>query len=187
MRILGDEASKEIETISGSTVGELLERAARALPAADEERRNGWWLRHTDSCMWWSGAVLAHAPSGVVPLELDVDAVETFYGNRGTPARFQVCVDCPPRLDQTLAKRGYRVESPMSLQVALTVETADRLSAPALRAHVTDHPDPSWFAIWHAVSAAESPPRAEWRVLQRVQLPSAYVTVFDSDQPIGVG
>ena len=185
--MLGDEPSKEIETISRNLVGELLERAARALPAADEERRHGWWLRHTDSSMWWSGAVLAHAPSDVVPLKLGVNAVEEFYANRGAPACFQVCADCPPRLDGTLARRGYHIECPMSLQVALAEDTADRLSAPALPVHVTNHPDPAWLAIWQAMSAAKSLPRPELRVLQRVEPPSAYLTVFDSDQPIAVG
>lgn len=107
--------------------------------------------------------------------------------NRGVPARFQVCADCPPRLDTTLASRGYRWECPMSLQVAVAEDIADRLSTPALRLQVTDRPSPAWFAIWHAVSAAGSPPRPERRLLQRVQCPSAYVTVFDSDQPIAVG
>jgi len=182
-----DEPAEEVETISGIPVGGLLERAARALPAADEERWHGWWLRHTDSSMWWSGAVLAHGPTDGVPLELGVNAAETFYAHRGASARFQVCADCPPQLDATLAQRGYHVECPMSLQVALARDTADRLSAPALRVHETSHPDPAWLAIWHAVSAAQSPPRPEWRVLRRVQRRSAYVTAFDSDQPIAVG
>ena len=168
-------------------MGELLERGARALPAADEERRHGWWLRHTDSSMWWSGAALAHAPSQVVPLELGVNSTEKFYVNRGVPARFQVCADCPPRLDTTLARRGYRLECPMSLLVAEAEDITDRLSAASLRVHVTNCPGPAWFAIWHAVSAAESPPEPERRLLQRVQPPSAYLTVFDSDQPIAVG
>ena len=33
----------------------LLDRAASALPAAVEEIRYGWRLRHADSTMWWAG------------------------------------------------------------------------------------------------------------------------------------
>lgn len=75
----------------------------------------------------------------------------------------------------------------MSLQVAEAMDIADRLSTPSLRVQVMDQPDPAWFNIWHAVSAAESPPGSEWRLLRRVQRPSAYVTVLDSDRPIAVG
>ncbi len=168
-------------------IGELLERAARALPAADEERRHGWWLRHTDSSTWWSGAVLAHGQRADEPLERGVRAAEAFYADRNAPARFQICADCPPGLDATLAGRGYRRECPMSLQVAAADDVIERLSAPALPVQLVDRPDSAWFAIWHAVSAADSPPQPEWRVLQRVQAPSAYVTVLDDGQPIAVG
>jgi GNAT superfamily N-acetyltransferase len=137
--------------------------------------------------MWWSGAVLAHGAIAPGSLEGGVASVEKFYASRRAVARFQICADCPPWLDEALAHRGYQLECPMSLQVAEAKDIADRLSAPSLRVHVMDHPDPAWFAIWHAVSAAESPPGSEWRLLQRIQRPSAYVTVLDSDQPIAVG
>ncbi|MGH3985068.1 MAG: hypothetical protein ACRDST_20875, partial [Pseudonocardiaceae bacterium] len=57
---LGGETSRRVDPGSPTLVGGLLDRAARAFPAASEENRHGWWMRHTDSSMWWSGAVLAH-------------------------------------------------------------------------------------------------------------------------------
>jgi GNAT superfamily N-acetyltransferase len=176
-----------IDGPGGSSSGELLERAARALPALGEQRRHLWWLRHTDSSMWWSGAVLAHAPSNVVPLEVAIDSAEDFYRKVGAPSRFQVCASCPADLDEALAERGYRLECPMSLQGAASAQTAERSRRPTLSAQVTTNPDDRWFAIWHAVSAAEGPPLPEWHLLRRVQRPSAYVTVFDSDEAIAVG
>ena len=57
-----------------SLVGGLLEQAARATPAAVEDRSSGWWLRHTDGRAWWSGAVsrmmrrtAAVSPNGLLP------------------------------------------------------------------------------------------------------------------------
>ena len=131
--------------------------------------------------------MLAHGEHEAVPLELGVESVERYYAGLDAPARFQVCADCPPDLDGTLARRGYRWESPMSLQVAVAAEVAERLTAPALRVEVADHPDAAWFAVWQAVGAAESPPGPEWRLLGRVRSPSGYVTVLDSDRPISVG
>lgn len=170
-----------------SAVGGLLERAARALPASEQERRQGWWLRHTDSSQWWSGAVLAHEAIAPDLLGSGVAAAETFYASRRAVARFQICAGCPPGLDKLLSHRGYQFECPMSLQVALAQDVTDRLSAPVLRVQVVNQPDSAWFDIWHAVSAPDSPPGSEWRLLQRVQRPSAYLTVFDSHQPIAVG
>jgi len=168
-------------------VGELLERAARALPAAEEERRHGWWLRHTDSSTWWSGAVLAHGPGADDSLEPGVRAAEAFYADRSAPARFQICADCQPGLDATLAERGYHRQCPMSLQVAAADDVVEHLSAPALPVQLADRPDHAWFAIWHTVSAGDSPPQPEWRMLQRVQAASAYVTVLEDGQAIAAG
>jgi GNAT superfamily N-acetyltransferase len=42
----------------------LLDRAARALPAAAEQRDRGWWLRHAGDGAWWPGAVIPHGTPG---------------------------------------------------------------------------------------------------------------------------
>ena len=74
-------------------VGELLDRAARAVPVAVEDRGTGWWFRHTDNDTWWSGAVLAHGAAD--RLGTRIDAAERFYAERDAVARFQVCAGCP--------------------------------------------------------------------------------------------
>jgi ribosomal protein S18 acetylase RimI-like enzyme len=94
-------------------VGDLLERAARATPAAFEDRGSGWWLRYADDSAWWSGAVLAHGPAD--RLERRIDAAERFYAERDAVACFQVCEDCPAGLDPALAARGYRLHAPIAL------------------------------------------------------------------------
>jgi len=96
---------------------DLLERAARATPAAVEDRGTGWWFRHTDNATWWSGAVLAHGAAH--GLAEGIDAAERFYAGRDAVARFQVRADCPRGLDRSLAERGYRWEAPISLFTAV--------------------------------------------------------------------
>ncbi len=171
---------------SGVALG-LLDRAASALPAAVEENRHGWRLRHTDSSMWWAGATLAHGGPENEPLDARVRAAEEFYATHGAPARFQVCPECPPGLDTTLAARGYRWASPMSLQVATTAQIADQVSAPPLQVCLDDRPTAPWFEIWHAVHAADADPEPEWRLLRRIDRPSGYVTVLTGSQPVAVG
>lgn len=94
-------------------VGDLLERAARATPAAVEARGSGWWLRHTDNDTWWSGAVLAHGAADV--LDERIQTAESFYAEHDADARFQICPDCPDGLDPSLAERGYLRQSAISL------------------------------------------------------------------------
>jgi hypothetical protein len=97
-------------------VGDLLERAARATPAAVEERSSGWWFRYTDNSTWWSGAVLAHGPAD--GLTHRIEAAERFYAERDAVTRFQICADCPATLDRSLAGRGYRWAAPISVLTA---------------------------------------------------------------------
>ena len=70
--------------------GELLERAARATPAAAEDRGSGWWIRYTDGNAWWSGAVLAHDAWDDGRLAERIEVAERFYAGRDAAARFQV-------------------------------------------------------------------------------------------------
>ena len=72
---------------SESLVAGLLERAARALPAVAAKNSGGWWLRHTDSSLWWSGAVLAHGPTPATTLDAGIAAAERFYARHRAAAR----------------------------------------------------------------------------------------------------
>lgn len=172
--------------------GELLERAARATPATVEDRSTGWLLRHTDGSAWWAGAVLAHdaadqdATTGR-GLADRIAAAEQFYAEHRAKARFQVCDGCPPGLDAMLAERGYRRESPISLRVA----SRERLVVPpeafGLEVRVVAEVDEAWLAVLR--STPEAPVNADYeaRLLRRVRLPSAYVTVFGAGEPVAIG
>ncbi|MGH3385253.1 MAG: GNAT family N-acetyltransferase [Nocardioidaceae bacterium] len=158
-------------------VRELLERAARATPAAVEDRSSGWWFRHTDGNAWWSGAVLAHGASDDGRLTERIEAAERFYAERDAAARFQVCPGCPPDLDRMLADRGYRWEAPISLQAMEVAVPVEVRPAAGLDVRVGSRPDPGS----RVVLAASGGPRtvAGGR--------SAYVTVSADDEPVAIG
>lgn len=166
-------------------VGDLLERAARATPAAVEDRRSGWWLRHTDNDTWWSGAALAHGATD--RLVRRIEAAERFYTELGAAARFQVCSDCPGGLDRSLAERGYRREAPISLLTAVTGVCAEPPARPEISVAVDATPGPDWLAVLRATSGPGTDVGYETRLLQRVGRPNAYVTVFAHDEPVGIG
>ncbi|MFC0505584.1 GNAT family N-acetyltransferase [Micromonospora costi] len=161
----------------------LQERAARALPAEHVTRVDGWWLRHAPRCSWWVGSVLPHGPADPGQLAHRVATAERFYANRDGIARFQICPGaCPDGLDGFLAARGYRLESPMSLQVASTAAVADATPPDAPPVRTTDRPTTDWFEVWHAVHGDGTDPGAERAMLDRVDRPAAYAcAVLDGD------
>jgi N-acetylglutamate synthase len=166
-------------------VGDVLERAARATPAAVEDRETGWWLRHTDDGTWWSGAALAHSAAN--GLARRIEAAERFYSQHGARARFQVCADCPGGLDRSLAERGYRREAPISLLTAVAGAHTDSRAGPDITVHVDMSPGPDWLAVLGATGGPGTDVEHETRLLHRIELPHAYVTVLAEGEPVGIG
>jgi GNAT superfamily N-acetyltransferase len=169
----------------------LQERAARALPAEHVEHADGWWLRHAPSSAWWAGTVLPHSDAGPDELVRRVVGVEKFYAKYGAAARFQISpLACPGGLDTLLAQRGYRRESPVSLQVATTARVLEQAPTGSLRIRLDDHPTSAWFEVWHAVHGhghGHGGDRFEWDMLGRVERPSAYACAMSGDDVIAVG
>ncbi|MGK5741070.1 GNAT family N-acetyltransferase [Micromonospora sp. URMC 103] len=167
---------------------DLQERAARALPAEHVTWVDGWWLRDAPRCSWWVGSVLPHGPADPAHLPHRVVTAERFYADRGAVARFQICPGaCPDGLDGFLAARGYRRDSPMSLQVAATADVAGGTPSGALPVRVDDRPTADWFEVWRAVHGDGADPVAERAMLDRVTLPTAYARGVLGDDVVAVG
>ena len=166
----------------------LQERAARALPAERIEHIGGWWLRYAPSSSWWAGTVLPHADAGPGELVRRVVDAEKFYARHAVTARFQISPQvCPGRLGTLLAERGYRRESPMSLQVASTASVLGQAPTSSLRVEVNDLPTDAWFEVWHAVHGHGGDTRSEWEMLDRVDRPCAYARAMSGGDVVAVG
>jgi N-acetylglutamate synthase len=169
-------------------IGELQERAARAVPAAQQENAYGCWLRYVDSkATWWAGAALMHDRAPSRQVVTTIGAAEDFYALHGEPARFQVCPACPPDLDDALRRRRYGLESVASLLVVNAAQLAGRRWAAPLRVELEEQADAEWFQLFMAAQAPNVDPAPERRLLQRVEAWSAYATVSISGYPIAVG
>ncbi|MGH9233364.1 MAG: GNAT family N-acetyltransferase [Acidimicrobiales bacterium] len=164
----------------------LQERTARALPAQHVEVVDGWWLRHAPRSAWWVGTVLPHGEARPGELVPRVVGAEEFYAGHDVATRFQISPGaCPERLDAVLAERGYRRQSPMSLQVAPTARVLDQAPAGSLRVRLDDRPTRAWFETWQAVHGGEH--RSEWDMLARVERPCAYASALIGDDVVAVG
>jgi len=173
---------------SPETVRGLQERAARALPAEHVDHVGGWWLRRSASSSWWIGTVLPHGDASQDELVRMISAAERFYAGFGVATRFQVSPGaCPADLDATLAGRGYRWNSPMSLRTApvADVQAQARPDGPGIRLNET--PTPAWLQVWYAVHGHDSDPQIEREMLGRITQPSAYASALEGDEVIAVG
>jgi ribosomal protein S18 acetylase RimI-like enzyme len=171
--------------ISLETIRALQERAARALPAEHVEQAGGWWLRHAPRCSWWIGTVLPHGHATPDELAQRVSAAEKFYTAQGAVPRFQITPGvCPDALDPLLAERGYRKESPVSLQVATTAQVLEQPPG-SLRVAVDDHPSDAWFTVWHTVNGGDT--ASERALLGRVKSPSGHARAMIGDEIVAVG
>jgi N-acetylglutamate synthase len=161
---------------------------ARALPAEHVEHVGGWWLRRSASSAWWLGTVLPHGDASRAELVGMISAAERFYAGFGVATRFQVSPGaCPADLDTTLAERGYRWHSPMSLQTASTVDVQAQARPVGPRIRLSETPTTAWFEVWCAVHGHGSDPRIEWDMLGRVTQPIAYASAMDGGEVIAVG
>lgn len=170
----------------------LQERAAHAFPAVHLRYLDGWWLRHADGGAWWASSVLPHGAA--VPGELPgrIRSAEQFYAGHGTRTRFQISPGaCPVDLDDALAVRGYRVDSPMSLQSASTAHVIDRVidrvPTGQRRIRIDDRLTGAWFETWLAVHGAGGDPDPERAMLRRVDRPSGYASAWRGPEVVAVG
>ena len=166
----------------------LQERAAQAFPAVCLKHLDGWWLRHADSGAWWASSALPHSDAGPAELPGKIRLVEEFYAGHGTRARFQISPGAGPAgLDQALAGRDYRIDSPMSLQSAPTARVISQLPAAELRIRMDDQPTDAWFQTWLAVHGTRGDPSPERDMLRRVNQLSTYASVQAGADVIAVG
>lgn len=132
--------------------------------------------------------MLPHAEAEPDELVRRVVDAERFYAGHGTAARFQISpLACPAALDIKLAERGYRLESPMSLQVAVTTQVSEQTPRDSLRVRMEDNPTSAWFEVWHVVHGHDGDTRAEWSMLDRVEQPSAYASAMIGNRVVAVG
>jgi GNAT superfamily N-acetyltransferase len=144
------------------------ELAARAWPAAETLRADGWLLRHTPSLTRRrSNSALALADGG------DPAVVEAFYAQRGRPAYVQVSpAERRAGIDAELARRGWQRDGPTDMLVADadTVLARTRAGEIALAAR----PEPSWVAAWAACDPRPDAGEHVRDVFARIALPAAF-------------
>lgn len=143
----------------------LDELAANAVPAGTVWHLDGWVLRHTPEVpMRRANSVLTLAAGDALDLEGRLAIVEDLYRHAGRPVRVQVGpASAPDGLDDTLATRGYEVETPVEVCTATTSAVLAACTtgngSDALAAAVERHafPDERWIGTWRDCDTSGRP------------------------------
>lgn len=175
------------------SIREIESAAAVAWPALHTETLAGWRLRYSHG--------VTRRGNSVWPNETDKDRpevgiaerlhrVETFYADRGLPARYQICpAALPSDLDERLAARGYAAVAETSVLTAHVSDLLRALGEPnGWHVVLTDRVDASWMTVYAVVENVPRP-QAEVRraIMQAITVPAAYVTVWSGDEAVAVG
>lgn len=127
---------------------QIEEHALGAWPAAEVEAFAGWHLRAMSGVSQRANSVWTGRATGSLTLDERIAHAESFYRTRSLVPSFQISSHCEPTgLDAALAERGYRINSPVSVQIAQALEVA-RGAAPAnIRTKVELSMSDAWFEL----------------------------------------
>lgn len=150
-------------------------------PAIEETEVDGWVARFSHGVTNRANSVL---PIGV-PRDLAsaIERVEGLYAERGLPTVFQLGPGARPAgLDDVLAARGYRLDSPTSIYTTVLGQVREQDDV-----DIADTPSSEWLDLWWAVDGrgdADALAVAE-KILTGG--PALYATVRDDAGPAAVG
>jgi GNAT superfamily N-acetyltransferase len=156
------------------------ELAARAWPAAETLRVDGWLLRHTPS-------LARRRSNSALPVGdgADPQVVEDFYASRAARARVQVSpAEAHTGLDGELARLGWAREGETDMLGAELGRVLAGTTPGAVAVAVAPRPDPGWIAAW---AACDPRPDAEAHardVFARIEPEAAFALAADG---LGVG
>ncbi|MGI5122156.1 GNAT family N-acetyltransferase [Marinactinospora thermotolerans] len=140
--------------------------ANRAWPATTTRHHHGWLLRHTP------GVTRNRSNSALPPHPQHhphhhIDAIETFYTQRGLTPRIQVTpAHQHTELDTHLTQRGYTTASPT---LVLTAPTTIATTAPTPPITLTPTPTHHWLTTHHQLTGHDDTP-----ILTRIHTPTAF-------------
>jgi ribosomal protein S18 acetylase RimI-like enzyme len=119
-------------------------------PALSEVEVSGWIARLSDGVSRRANSVLpAAAPND---LENALARVEQLYGDHGLAPTFQLSPAAQPvALDEVLACRGYELQGPTAVHVAVIKDVLRQLPPSTTNVRVLDEPDADWFDLWWSV------------------------------------
>ncbi len=161
--------------------------AARAWPAAETERLEGWMIRYSDGITWRANSVLPCYDLIECSLDKAIDYVIEFYEKRGALPAFKINPESrPSNLDEVLERKGFRKEMITHVQ---TVELVDCPKAPtSFSVEVTDSLNRDWISAYGRLAGFNDKTLdARLKIIERIRLQTGFTSVKAGGEIIGIG
>jgi len=173
---------------SALRVLEIEEHALGAWPAAETEAFAGWQLRAMSGVSQRANSVWTGRATGSLTVAERIAHAESFYRTRSLMPSFQISSHCePPGLDAALAERGYRMASPVSVQVAAALDVERGDNSANIRTEVDRRMSDTWFDLSARRGRFAGVQDVYRGLLARLSSRAVYAIAFVDDCPAAVG
>ncbi|MFC7330872.1 GNAT family N-acetyltransferase [Marinactinospora rubrisoli] len=186
--------ARALSDIAGEIAPEDVQRIERhavaAWPAPVSRELSGWLARHTPGMRRLRSGNTALPPAADGDPRAGLPAVEAFYRARGLPVAVQVSpaarhID----LDEHLAARGYRMDTPVHVLTADARAVAhEGEPGPGWAVTVDGALTAAWLAAFVELDGQPDSREIAEQVIARITLPAAFTTVVAADgRAAGIG
>jgi GNAT superfamily N-acetyltransferase len=162
------------------------EVSLNAWPATEQMLYDGWVLRFAGGYTKRANSVTPLYP-GTLDIGAKVAACEAIYAARGLPPIFRLPTMTAPQVDETLARRGYRLLDPtLVLARPLASDQADAADgAPPSGAALREAPPDDWLALYSRLSDAPLTRQAlHGEILARIGTPRLMAAWHIDGRPV---
>jgi ribosomal protein S18 acetylase RimI-like enzyme len=169
--------------INGGRATLLEALAARAWPAGEQQRLDGWLLRRTPS-------VRRRRSNSALPLGSGggtLESVERFYRDRdGAPIVQIAPAEELGGLDAALQDRGWRLDAPTDILVA-SIDDVPAAASAEVSVSIRPAVDLRWLDAWIAAEGRVDARETYRHVLQRIPSPAGFAVAYVDGRAAGVG
>ena len=173
--------------MNNSQISQYEEIAARAWPARDIERLDGWVMRANDGVTWRTNTVLPSGPITSISLEDAISRVIEFYRAKGIPPAFKLTrASVPENLDSILETMGFQKRMVTHLQTA-EIETIGT-HASEHDVQIRNEPYQNWIDSYAQMGEFDEFTReTRLGIIDRIGSPIGLAEVRMDGQIVGIG
>jgi ribosomal protein S18 acetylase RimI-like enzyme len=161
--------------------------SARAWPAQEKSRLEGWMLRANNGITWRANSVLPCFPLKDISLGNAIERAIEFYRSRGIVPAFKMTASSQPKeLDAELDGRGFQCEMPTHLQTTKIrdlTKSAERYSV-----EIKEDMDRDWMRAYGLMGGFDKLAlETRFEVIDRIDRPKRLAEVRTNGKIVGIG
>lgn len=161
--------------------------SARAWPAEENSRLEGWMIRANKGITWRANSVLPCYALKDISLGQAIDSVIEFYHSRGIAPAFKMTASSQPEeLDAELGRRGFQREMFTHLQTARIATLTG--SAEKHTVEIKEDLDRDWMRAYGTIGGFDKLAlETRFEIIDRIDKPKGLAEVRINGRIVGIG